>query len=322
MGRVLTVVRALVRGRTVDRHSASELLKMTPEAADRFLRTFVKHWPEVAGEADDGTRLLRWSASGIVPDSIAVAACFGASLSRLFEGSNYESGLRAARQRIVARVRRPELFDQFDRKFYFVRGGGEMMLPEKAEYLDEVVDAVLRRNHLSMRYRPFDRDAESVRIKPLSIAVYAHQLYVIGRDERNVDHPFRFSRIVHVEREETTFAYPSKSDYDPERLFADSFGIFVGSEFPVEDVQLKFAARWSTFVDHHRWHKTQRVEQRADGIVLRMRVRVCPELEAWILGFGEEVEVLAPAGLRKVIGAKLAAGADVYDPRRTRRRQH
>jgi predicted DNA-binding transcriptional regulator YafY len=31
---------------------------------------------------------------------------------------------------------------------------------------------------------------------------------------------------------------------------------------------------------------------------VKLRVRVCPELEAWILGFGSEAEVVRPAALR------------------------
>lgn len=314
MGRVLLLVRELLRGRGIDRQVVSQLLDMTPAAADRFIRSFAEHWPELSEEREDGKRVLRWSRSGMVPDSVAVAACFGASLSRLFEGSNYESGLREARQRVVSHVRRPKLFEHFDRKFHFVQGGGEMMLPENADVLDDVVDAVLRRNFISMKYRRFSGVEQALRVKPLSIVVYDHQLYVIGRDEKGTDHPFRFSRIAEIDREDATFAYPSKAEYDPDRLFADSFGVFVGAEYPVEEVHLKLTPRWSAFVEHHRWHRTQQVVRHPDHIAVWLRVRVCPELEAWILGFGEQVEVVAPAKLRAAVRARLRRAAKMYDP--------
>jgi hypothetical protein len=322
MGRVLLLVRELVRGRPLDRQSVSTLLDMTPAAADRFLRSFAEHWPELSEEREDGKRVVRWSRSGVVPDSVAVAACFGASISRLFEGSNYESGLREARQRVVAHVRRPKLFEHFDRKFHFVQGGGEMMLPDNAGVLDDLVDAVLRRNFISMTYRRFDGVEQQVRVRPLSIVVYDHQLYVVGRDEHGLDHPFRFSRIAEIDREEATFAYPSKAEYDPDRLFADSFGIFVGPEYPVEEVQLRLHARWSAFVEHHRWHRTQQVVRHADHIAVRMRVRICPEVEAWILGFGEQAEVIVPEALRKTIRSRVRAMATLYERNRGAARGH
>lgn len=312
MGRVLLLVRELVRGRSVDRQVAAEVLKMTPAAADRFVRNFASHWPELIETRKNGKRAFRWSRSGVVPDSVAVAACFGASLSRLFEESTYASGLRQARQRVVSHVRDPKLFEHFDRKFHFLQGGGEMMLPDNAHVLDDIVDAVLRRNFITMKYRRFNGTTETLRIKPLSIAVYDHQLYVIGRDNKNVDHPFRFSRVTELEREEATFTYPSKDEYDPDRLFADSFGVFVGTEYPVEEVHLRLSPRWAAFVEHHRWHRTQQVVRHDDHVALRLRVRVCPELEAWILSFGEQVEVVAPPTLRRAIRARLRQAAQTY----------
>lgn len=322
MGRVLLVVRELVRGHPLDRQAVSKLLEMTPAAADRFVRGMTEHWPELSEEHGDGKRVIRWSRSGVVPDSVAVAACFGASLSRLFEGSSYESGLREARQRVVAHVRKPRLFEHFDRKFHFAQGGGEMMLPDNAGLLDEVVDAVLRRNFVSMTYRRFSGATETLRLKPLSIVVYDHQLYVIGRDEKAVDHPFRFSRIVEVDREDATFAYPSKAEYDPDQLFADSFGVFIGAEHPVRNVELKLRSKWSTFVEHHRWHRTQKVVHVGDHVLVRLRVRVCPELEAWILGFGEQAEVVAPRELRAAMRSRIRFMSQIYESERRNGPRH
>jgi len=157
-----------------------------------------------------------------------------------------------------------------------------------------------------------------VRAKPLSIVVYDHQLYVVCRDDKGKDHPYRFSRITQVDREDTTFAYPTKAEYDPDRLFADSFGIFIGAEYPVESIELKMAPRWSVFVEHHRWHRTQEIVRRSDHVLVRMRARACPELQAWILGLGADVEVLAPNSLRKVIASKVRAMGKVYGATKSR----
>ena len=59
-------------------------------------------------------------------------------------------------------------------------------------------------------------------------------------------------------------------------------------------VELKLHKQWTTYAQSHRWHDSQKVEVAADHVIVRVHVRVCPELEAWILGFGEEAEVLAP----------------------------
>jgi proteasome accessory factor B len=146
--------------------------------------------------------------------------------------------------------------------------------------------------------------------------VHDHQLYVVGRDDRGELHPYRFSRIRSVDVLDETFDYPGRTEYDPEQVFRDSFGIFL--DLPVHDVMLRLHKQWTTYAQSHRWHDSQKVEVAPDHVIVRMRVRVCPELEAWILGFGEEAEVLAPAVLRAKIAKRVTALAALYgDARRT-----
>jgi predicted DNA-binding transcriptional regulator YafY len=193
----------------------------------------------------------------------------------------------------------PERFQDSRRQFVFLVRGGEKALPEKEELLEEVVEAVQRRRGLQIRYRAFDGARQSLRIEPLSLAVYDHQLYVIGRSRGRPAHPYRFSRLESAEAAGGTFQYPDKDSYDPERVFAESFGIFVDERFPVENIAVTLAPRWATFVRSHRWHRSQESFVRAGRVHLRLRVRVCPELVSWILGFGPDARVLEPQSLRR-----------------------
>ena len=129
--------------------------------------------------------------------------------------------------------------------------------------------------------------------------VAEHSVYVIGRSRGRPAHPYRFSRLESAEAAGGTFQYPDKDSYDPERVFAESFGIFVDERFPVENIAVTLAPRWATFVRSHRWHRSQESFVRAGRVHLRLRVRVCPELVSWILGFGPDVRVLEPQSLRR-----------------------
>ena len=53
-------------------------------------------------------------------------------------------------------------------------------------------------------------------------------------------------------------------------------------------------------------------EERLDGAVIRIRVKLNFELERRILGFGPAMEVLSPARLRRRIGEQLARGMARY----------
>jgi predicted DNA-binding transcriptional regulator YafY len=143
--------------------------------------------------------------------------------------------------------------------------------------------------------------------------VHDHQLYVVARDGEGELHPYRFSRIRSVDVLDESFSYPDRLAYDPEQVFRDSFGIFLG--LPVQDIELRLHKQWATYAQSHRWHDSQRVDVAGDHVVVRMRVSVCPELVAWILGFGEQAEVLAPAELRGQMAKRGAALGALYGGR-------
>jgi len=308
IARHFKLVADLMKGREHDRHSLAARLHIKPAMADRLLNAAIEHVPGVTERREGKQRKIRMSTPAIGGEPsfpTAVAACFGASLWRLFEGTTYEQGIREALFHVVGRTRRRALFKDIDRKFCFLPRGGEPALRDRdrAPLLDEVLECVLNHRILVIDYTRFHGKKEHIRIEPLSVAVHDHQLYVIGRGEAGALHPYRFSRIRAVDTLDDTFPYPSRAEYDPQQVFRDSFGIFL--DWPVEDVELRLDARWSVYAQTHRWHDSQRIEVEREGVRVRLRVRVSPELEAWILGFGEEAQVIAPASLREKLSARV-----------------
>lgn len=66
----------------------------------------------------------------------------------------------------------------------------------------------------------------------------------------------------------------------------------------VERVAIQFSPVVADEIRECRWHATQHLSETADGgLVLEMTVAAPEELERWLLGFGPDVEVLAPASL-------------------------
>ena len=308
--RTAKLIGALLSGREVTRAEASALLGVRVAAADRQLEAIGRHIPLVR-EKRRGRLHVRIDRSKVaggrerIPIATTIAACVGASLGRLFEGTNYEKGMHDLVQYVSRDAMHPERFQDSRRQFVFLVRGGEKALPEQEELLEEVVDALQRRRGLQIRYRSFDGARRAIRIEPLSLAVYDHQLYVIGRPRGQPAHPYRFSRIEQAEVVGGTFQYPDKDSYDPERVFADSFGIFVEEKYAVQWIEVSLAPRWAPFVRSHRWHRSQESSIRGGRIHVRLRVRVCPELVSWILGFGADVRVVKPPELRRRI-ARLA----------------
>ncbi|MGD0571475.1 MAG: transcriptional regulator [Sedimentisphaerales bacterium] len=65
-------------------------------------------------------------------------------------------------------------------------------------------------------------------------------------------------------------------------------------------VRLRFAPKIANNVTAVNWHKSQRVTRNPDGsATIDFRVDGLGEITWWILGYGDQVDVLAPAALRK-----------------------
>jgi predicted DNA-binding transcriptional regulator YafY len=297
--RTSAVLADLMAGTVHDRHTIAERFGVAVAAADRYIRQ-LQRVPGVV-QFREGRRLaIKFEFGDAVPrpsHPAAVAACWAAGLADMFVGSDYERGVRDALAYVTGRARRSSEFKHVDRKFVFLARGGESSLPESAEQLDDLVDAVLRSRHATIKYVHFDGREESLRIQPLSMAIYDHQIYVIGVRGDGSRYPFRLSRVKAVNVESESFEYPERAIYDPKQLFRDSFGIFIDEENPVVRVRVRLNERWRGYCRTHRWHPSQRIDDVPGGVVVTLSTRICWELKAWILGFGAEAVVLEPPDL-------------------------
>jgi predicted DNA-binding transcriptional regulator YafY len=312
--RTVQLIADLMAGTAHDRNSAAERLGIKPAAADRQLKV-IAHLPGVTEMKQGRRRIFRFDASAKfepLSPAVLIGASFGASLGPLFEGTPYQKALSDARDRLLQQSRRHANFRDVERKFLFLSQGGEISLPEKGAQLDELIDALLKQNPVSIDYQDFNNRIRTRRVEPLSLAVYQQQLYLIARERNGALRSFRFSRISNAEGEEGSFKYPSKAEFDPAQVFARSFGIFVKEGEPVEHVELKLDLRWATHVQSHRWHRSQRSVILEGEVRIHLDVCVCPELEAWILSFGEEAELLQPQRLRNKLAKRAEALSQRY----------
>lgn len=79
------------------------------------------------------------------------------------------------------------------------------------------------------------------------------------------------------------------------------------------DVVLRFSAAQASYIQERVWHLSQQLEAQADGsLILRFRASGRFEIVRWILGWGEEVEVVEPLDLRQEVALCLQEAARQY----------
>jgi predicted DNA-binding transcriptional regulator YafY len=321
-GRVLRLLAELMAGRVLTRHSAAQLAGVNHEGAYRMLESLEQHVPGVRRRK--GSRPAEfefepdeaWSVGGRGQQSVAraLAVAFGAAFAGVFAGTDYEHELRKARDEVFTALatKHQRFLRDIGRKIHVVTGSGDV-LSEFPERLTAAVNAILQQRLVRLRYRRFSGAEEDLEVKLYSLMVHSGKLYVVGSAAEWRHYPYRLARIVELQPTVRHFEYPTHAEYDPAKVFRDSFGVFVDPE-PCRIV-VKLASDWRTYALHHQWHTSQAVIIQPDNSIhVCLHVRPCAELEQWVLQFGEHAEVLEPESLRTKVAKRLAAAANRYGP--------
>jgi predicted DNA-binding transcriptional regulator YafY len=187
------------------------------------------------------------------------------------------------------------------------RGPGAIDYGPHRVVLDTVRAAIRERRALQIRYRKPD-GAESERIIEPAVVRWdpaAEALYVFAWcREREAMRMFAIHRIVDAQLTDEAFAPRREAVVEMSKAFR------LWSRSKVERVALRFSPRVAGEVRERRWHASERMTDTADGgVVLEMEVGAPEELERWLLGYGADVEVEAPASLAARIRERHAEAA-------------
>ena len=178
-----------------------------------------------------------------------------------------------------------------------------------------LTQAWAERRVVSLDYAPAPYAPEvaprTARVRPYLIepSLQTHALYLIGWDEtRNGMRTFKIERIRDMTLTPDGF---EAAGAEIDGMFERAWDIIADQE-PVE-VELRFAAKVASRVREARWHPTERVAEEPDGsLTWRATVAGPIEIRLWILSWGDDVEVVAPASLREDVAATHARAAARY----------
>jgi predicted DNA-binding transcriptional regulator YafY len=317
--KMLRIVADLLAGNRHSRRTIATATGKSLATADRWIEHIAAALPGARRLREGKVTWLVHETRREVPSKAAtLGACAAASLASVFEGTQHERNLKDARDYLLRL--RGDSYGDVDRKFFFAPRGGEYALPEAGDALDTIVEAVLHSLPIAFTYPRSDGTVENAVVHPLTLVIFDHQFYALVRKEDLSLYCYRFARMKDVRLHPGSFEYPSKNEFDPRAVFSSVFGIHISGDAPAQEVEVVLHGPWARFALTHRWHPTQRVLSRADGsVAVTMRVRVDPEVESWVLGFGENAVVAKPDELRTTVARRLHAADAVYGPSKPRR---
>lgn len=165
----------------------------------------------------------------------------------------------------------------------------------------------VRMNYQTYGKEPGYREVDPYFIQPTDVG---HASYLIAYCHTHKEvRVFRIERIKSLQI--TAKKYKIREDFNADEYLAPAFGVIAGGE--VKTVKLKFSPDVAQLFSEAVYHPTQKVETRKDGwLILTMKVVPGVELVNWVLGWGEQVEVLAPRELKDRVKAAVKAMAGIY----------
>lgn len=181
------------------------------------------------------------------------------------------------------------------------------------EIIDTLVDGVLRHRVCTGLYRSATAKApREHRLRPLRLFFHLGGLYLYAAVDdrepgRDVLLTFAVERFVTLEASDEVFTPPA---VDIDAQLAQAFGVTTGA---VEQVEVRFSAEVRLYVEERTWHPSQALETQPDGgLLFRAQLAGKHEFLRWVLSWGRDAELLAPAAWRAELAEHAVALAERY----------
>jgi predicted DNA-binding transcriptional regulator YafY len=165
---------------------------------------------------------------------------------------------------------------------------------------------------VGQRYDSLQEQRELVtRLSPYRMFFSRRSWYVVGRSSlHRAKRTFHLGRILSAETLDEHFSVPR--GFTIERYLGNAWHM-IPEKGPDSEVVVRFSKLVAKNVAEVHWHKTQRLVWRNDGSLdFHATVSGINEISWWILGYGDQAEVLAPAELRQKIAERVRRMAATY----------
>ena len=166
------------------------------------------------------------------------------------------------------------------------------------ETLMQLTQAIVKRQVCRVVYISFqERKQLTLTVHPLRLAFFGRAWYVIAYSVKHAQtRTFKLGRIRKLTVTDKTF--DAGRVIDLAEHFNGAWAMIPEGRF--YDVQLHFEPKVAGNVAEVRWHASQKIEWNDDGSIdFRVRVNGLGEISWWVLGYGDQVEVIAPPELRE-----------------------
>lgn len=182
----------------------------------------------------------------------------------------------------------------------------------KDDFYHRLVRCVSRRVATRLAYNSLtERATIQTVLRPYQVVFSKRSWYVIGRSSLHREvRTFNLGRIESLVETDERFNIPK--GFSLAGHLGNAWGI-IPEPGPDHKVHVRFTPLVAQNVSEVLWHRTQRCVPRPDGSLdFYATVSGLTEISWWVLGYGDQAEVIAPIALRRLIGQRVAQMQAMY----------
>jgi proteasome accessory factor B len=186
------------------------------------------------------------------------------------------------------------------------------VLEGQQDLYQQLVDAAAQKRCVRIEYGSLTEwDDISTKLSPYRVWFSRRSWYVIGRSSiHRQTRTFNLSRIRSAEVLEDTFTIPR--GFSIERYLRNAWHMIAAGRD--RKVLVRFSKMVAQNVAEVAWHKTQKHSFNEDGTLdFSVTVSGLGEISWWILGYGDQAEVIEPEELRETIVERARNMVALYE---------
>ncbi len=311
----------LANHRAPNASTLAEKIGVSPKTIRRDIKCMQEDWElpieyDAAEHAYSYTREVGTFPPVLVNEGEVLALFVAHQAMSAYEGTPFEKPLHSAFFKLAHSLKGEFSIDlaSLDKTLSFKNVG---VAEADLTVFDFISQATLHSREVEFNYRKLeDSKPGKRRVQPYHIACVNQLWYLFAFDiDRKEMRTFAVPRIRGPLKRGRAFSKPKNFSLADHLM--NSFGVFSSSGEP-QEIILDFSPFAARLVSERSWHPSQTLQPHHDGsLTLTLELGSLEEIERWILGWGEHVQVLAPDTLRDRIHQRHLQAATQYHTKAT-----
>ncbi len=177
----------------------------------------------------------------------------------------------------------------------------------------KIVDAIAKRRVLRMEYESLTEwETIKTKLRPYHLLFSRRSWYVIGQSSLHGEpRTFNLGRITSLQTMRQKFAAPKHFSLNG---YLRNAWHLIPEPGRDHHVVVRFRPMVAQNVAEVVWHKTQELKFREDGsLEFHAHVSGLSEVAWWIMGYGDQAEVIKPMKLRRIVAGRVAKMYATYN---------